>query len=128
MKRDPKTNVLASREFYSAGSLFFLALGLGAVVARHLNADLVFYLGMGAAVLLGVLQSRFACDSDAAVRREEHLDALRWRALQENREFPIIEDVKQLRDAGCKIEAIKLYRQLNPDADLRAALDAVDLM
>ena len=128
MKLDSQTKITATREFYSAGSTCLIFLALGAQLTRWLNADLIYYVGFGGAVMLGLLQYRLFDRKTIANARAEHLDALRFRALQNGEEFPVIEDVKRLRDEGRKIEAIKLYRQLHPEADLRAALDAVDLM
>ena len=128
MKRDFKTNVFALPEFYAAISTAFLALAIGAMFTKWIDADWIYYVGTFGAAIFGLMQSRLSNRSGIKASREEHLDALRWRAHQAGQEFPIIEDVKRLRDEGRKIEAIKLYRQLHPDADLRAALDAVDLM
>ena len=129
---DSKTKITATREFYSVGSTCLICLALGAQFTRWLDADLIYYLGFGGAITLGLLQyklrDKLLDRDDIRARREEYLDALRFRALQNGEEFPVIEDVKRLRDEGHKIEAIKLYRQLHPEADLRAALDAVDLM
>lgn len=131
MKRAPKTNALASPEFYDMATTIFVTLGGAALLTNWLNRDVVYYVGMGGYFVFSLLRWRKFGFGDAKISREkqeEHLDALRWRSLQAGQEFPIIEDVKKLRDVGRKIEAIKLYRQLHPEADLRAALDAVDLM
>ncbi len=127
---DFRTRITATHEFYSVGSTCLICLALGAQLTRWFNADLVYYVGFGGAVALGLLQwkLRDKLRDGIVAKRAEHLDALRFRALQNGEEFPVIEEVKRLRDEGRKIEAIKLYRQLHPDADLRAALDAVDLM
>ena len=129
---DFRTKITATRAFYSAGITFFIAVALGAQLTTWLGHDVVYYLGMGGVFTLSLLQWKLRdklLDRDAIqARRAQYLDALRFRALQNGEEFPVIEEVKRLRDEGRKIEAIKLYRQLHPSTDLRAALDAVDLM
>ena len=132
MKRNYWTKITATSEFYSVGSTCLICLALGAQLTRWLNAELVYYVGFSGAIALGLLQWKLRgtlLDRDAIqAKRAQYLDAMRFRALQNGEEFPVIEDVKKLRDEGHKIEAIKLYRELHPDVDLRAALDAVDLM
>ena len=129
MKSELKSKVLASREFYDVATTIFVTTAGVALLTRWLNSDFVYYFGMIGYLTFAVLKRR-NIDSPAAIAAERalRLDAARWRLMQAGEKVPIIEEVVRLRDAGRKIEAIKLYRQLRPESDLRAALDAVDLM
>jgi len=87
------------------------------------------------AILLGTLiTSRNKADSERIARLEKKLDMLLSQAGLEPNAFAagslqastVSSDVLDLVRRGRKIEAIKLYRELNPGTGLKQAKDAVE--
>ena len=102
-----------------------------------LSTSLILIGANFAAVLLGTLiTSRNKADSERVARLEKKLDALLSQAgLEPNvfaagslRASTVSPDVLDLIRRGRKIEAIKLYRELNAGVGLKQAKDAVEQM
>ena len=121
------TNTTRSALFGYFGTIFYW----GAT-----GATLVWWLGKGDMVALCLFLLGLACNiadwlltgfafkkSNAA----DHLDALRFRGLHPREGEGSNADVLQLKNAGEKMLAIRLFRELH-GVDLKTAKDAVDAL
>jgi len=78
-------------------------------------------------ILIGLLLVIVLSATAALVSRQQTKSARRRNLLPEPGEIPTVEHVKRLADAGQKIPAIKMYREIYR-VGLKEAKEAVDKM
>ena len=127
MKLDSTTKARIWPEIYEHLNHYLGALFLGAMLCQIFDTK---YVVLGAGLLMFVFalldwKTGFRAQKQRIADRE---DARRWRERHLAKEMFADKNVMQLKAAGRKIEAIKLYRELHPEADLRTAVEAVDAL
>ncbi len=127
MKLDSDTKARMWPELYEYLNRYFGAVFFGAMLCQLFNANYVLVLAGLLMFVFALLDWRtgFRAQKQRIADRE---DAIRWRNRHLDPEMFVDEDVKRLKEQGRVIQAIKLYRELHPDADLRTAKMAVDAL